>query len=137
MKYFYFYLIFFSIIIGCDQYREKETKRIRPQGVPPESIWSGGIDGGHWFQNISRSNDTLRYCIYSDYDGDLIVDAYFKLEVDDKYLNIIDYETIVLNSYNGFDITCSYNSDTIDASLVKIKPVLGGYEREIFDEYGK
>lgn len=49
--------------------------------IPQDAFWIGGIDGGQWYlvDSINKSNQTIYFKIYNDYNGDLIVDKPFKL----------------------------------------------------------
>lgn len=49
----------------------------RPVNVPAQAIWKGGHDGGHWIELVNMKNDTIRFRIYRDFDGALILDADF------------------------------------------------------------
>ncbi len=50
----------------------------RPSNVPVEAAWIGGCDGGIWLEFVDiQTPDTIRFKIYRDWNGDLILDANF------------------------------------------------------------
>ena len=52
----------------------------RPDSVPKEAIWKGDCDGGNWIELVNIDKDNVRFRIYRDWNGDLILDADFKYE---------------------------------------------------------
>jgi len=49
----------------------------KPDSVPKEAIWKGGCDGGNWIELVTIDEDNVRFRIYRDWNGDLILDADF------------------------------------------------------------
>lgn len=67
-----------AFLIGCtDQMKPPE----RPQKVPPEAVWAGGVDGGAWFLCKEVINKPVHYdcTIYNDYTGDIGTQGRFAL----------------------------------------------------------
>ncbi|MCK5855831.1 MAG: hypothetical protein KAG56_11475 [Sulfurovaceae bacterium] len=54
---FFFLMAFF--IVGCDVSLDNEPKR--PALIMANSVWVGGLDGGHWI-SCSKHNDNGYYC---------------------------------------------------------------------------
>ncbi|RZJ75467.1 MAG: hypothetical protein EOO45_05510 [Flavobacterium sp.] len=75
-------IIIFSLALIVIYFRNSEIGCAAPErvkNIPKDAVWKGGVDGGFWFQAVSR--DSLkagyRFRIYSDYNGELIIDADF------------------------------------------------------------
>ncbi len=65
--------IFDSAEIPCDPPEKVE-------GVPKKASWGGGCDGGFWFElvKLNKNSANLRVRIYSENDGELVLDSDFK-----------------------------------------------------------
>jgi len=75
--------IFVNIGVGCDPPQ-------KPNKVPNSAVWKGGCDGGNWIELVSVEKEKIRFRIYRDWNGKLILDADFEYNIaSDKYLNII------------------------------------------------
>jgi hypothetical protein len=62
------YLEIFSFILN--RFYEK---------IPENAVWSGGCDGGYWFEQVDYNSvhNYYRIRIYNDFDGNLELDAEF------------------------------------------------------------
>lgn len=49
----------------------------RPDVLPKEAVWKGGCDGGNWIELVSIEKEKIRFRIYRDWNGELILDADF------------------------------------------------------------
>lgn len=49
----------------------------KPSNVPVSAVWKGGCDGGSWVELVDIKADTIRFRIYRDWNGNLILDADF------------------------------------------------------------
>lgn len=73
-------IIFVTNIYIKIQYHPTTNVPNHPAGVPLSAVWFGGPDGGTFFDLVEIKNDSIyRFKIYSDYSGDLMMDADFKL----------------------------------------------------------
>ena len=91
-------LLFIWLIIPYDRVWEK------PENVPDSAVWVGGCDGGNWIELVDFKEDTIRFRLYADWNGELILDADFVYQKKDdtrltkanwdKYLNYFDGEVI-------------------------------------------
>jgi hypothetical protein len=50
----------------------------KPTNVPASAVWKGGCDGGSWIELVSIKEDKIRFRIYRDWNGKLILDADFE-----------------------------------------------------------
>lgn len=73
-------VIFISLdIFGCNRSENKSPGR--PQNVPLSAIWSGGLDGGVWFDcREDIQNNSNECAIYSDQKGELWIKARYQLQ---------------------------------------------------------
>lgn len=46
--------------------------------LPKEAVWKGGCDGGNWIELVLIEKEKVRFRIYRDWNGELILDADFK-----------------------------------------------------------
>lgn len=66
-------IILFS---GCTGVSDPE----RPPSVPTTAIWSGGPDGGNWFDCDSKNNSEYNYCtVYADVTGVVLETGHYQL----------------------------------------------------------
>jgi hypothetical protein len=71
----------------------------RPESVPLDAVWGGGIDGGYWLdcQELTEIQDAFYCMLYNDYSGDLEFQWQFYTERLDRsltceqILNLFDY----------------------------------------------
>ena len=52
----------------------------KPSNVPPAAAYIGGCDGGHWMELVSITDKKVRFRIYRDWNGELLLDADFKYD---------------------------------------------------------
>ena len=71
-------LIVFGILFSKWFFNQHCEPPKKPNGVPVSAVWKGGCDGGNWIELVSIKNDTLRFKIYRDWNGDLLLDADFE-----------------------------------------------------------
>lgn len=83
----------------------------RPNSVPKTAIWSGGNDGGYWFEykNYNKETNEFNIVIYNDISGKILIKSNFVLKNDcksifphnDKLLKEINYyangEIVLIN----------------------------------------
>jgi hypothetical protein len=99
--------------------------------VPVLAVWKGGCDGGNWVELVDIKADTIRFRIYRDWNGDLILDADFV----SKNCNNLQLTKTNWNEYiAGFDgdalgICSKFQSDSSYCQLVPVFPAY--YEEKI------
>ena len=82
---------------------------------PKGAVRIGDLKDIYWLKKISVSHNSMRICIYNDYNGDLALDADFP---------IVDFNDTTLNGICAFD-PCHlllYNGHTVEPSKI-----YGGY----------
>lgn len=101
----------------------------KPKNVPISAIWSGAQDGGYWYELVDIKDSIYRFKVYSDYDGELLLDADYKLK----------YPTITKNNwhkihpyYSGDSVTTIDSNKSIYFEL--IYPAYGGSDWNIIKE---
>jgi hypothetical protein len=112
----YFLFTFLIFLVACNSFEDKHLKK--PKGVPNNSFWAGGVDGGNWFfvKSINSHRNMARIAVYNDQSGELIVDKSFMLVCNaDKYTFINDLKEQI----SGFDGKNIYfiKSDTVSCWL--------------------
>lgn len=137
--------IFIIVISGCTFiwfiFIQPHLYDIQPErlpNIPKTAVWSGGIDGGEWFElvKINKKKKTYRIKVYNDGTGDLIIDANFVIEdgCSNKYplnkdiLNYLFYyetENISLMQEKRNKTKKPIGSH---CSLKMIQPAYGGYD---------
>lgn len=104
-------VIFLSVILLNNLMKLPCDPPKRSENVPKTAIWSGGCDGGHWFEQVGRIsvNNRYRIRIYNDYDGNLELDAEFGAS--DTCKKVVKDEIIVnkILVYNGEQIILKGN----------------------------
>lgn len=110
----------------------------RLPNIPKEAIWKGATDEGFWIDivDLDATNRTVRVKIYTDYNGELALDANFKeqskCEITPFTKKNILNNIIAFSSKSGIE-----NRDEIwlknHCSLKMIRPAYGG----IFGEQDK
>lgn len=68
-------VLYFSVSINTNTGCPPPEK---PKNVPESAAWAGGCDGGNWIELVSIEEKELRFRIYRDWNGDLILDADFE-----------------------------------------------------------
>jgi hypothetical protein len=78
----------------------------RVKGIPINSFWVGGADGGQWYliDNINKQLNIVHFKIYNDFNGELIADKDFRLHCDP--IDKIDLDNLKeqINGYDGIRI---------------------------------
>ena len=103
-----FILLIFAIFISIIDIEEA----IEP---PKGAVRIGDLKDIYWLKKISVSHNSMRICIYNDYNGDLALDADFP---------IVHFNDTTLNCICAFD-PCHlllYNGHTVEPSKI-----YGGY----------
>ena len=74
----------------------------RPNGVPYNTFWIGGADGGQWYQidSIDKRLSVAWIKIYNDFSGELQINRQFNLHCDSS--TNIDLDSLKY-SIDGFD----------------------------------
>ncbi|MCK6612178.1 MAG: hypothetical protein L6Q78_14200 [Bacteroidia bacterium] len=72
-------LVMFGIVLTWFIIRVPNTSEpSRHRSVPKYAVWSGGVDGGFWFDYIeSKTQNKVHLKIFNDYSGELVLDADF------------------------------------------------------------
>lgn len=100
--------------------------------IPENSKWIGSVDEGFWFfiVSVDSTKKETRIQVYNDYNGNLAIDANYKLQSGCE-VNPFTIENIRDNiSYYGFhDIELKEQS----CKLNLLKPVIGGEFSEIIE----
>ena len=94
-----FFLLIFAIFISIIDIEEA----IEP---PKGAVRIGDLKDIYWLKKISVSKNSMRICIYNDYNGDLALDADFPtVNFNDTTLNDIRiFEPCYLVLYNGHTV---------------------------------
>jgi len=99
----------------------------KPNGVPQSAAWVGGCDGGNWIELVSIEKEKVRFRIYRDWNGDLILDADFEYQGCDEFrLTKSNWEEYV--AYFGSAIELMNKSGVNDRC--RLEPVYPAYEEE-------
>lgn len=103
----------------------------RPTDVPISAIWSGGQDGGYWYELVNIKDSIYRFRVYSDYDGELCLDADYKL----KYPTITENNWHEMHPYYSGDSVITIDTNkTLYFEL--LYPAHGGCDWDIIkDEF--
>ncbi len=106
---------------------------IRPSSVPKEAFWRGAPDEGFWFEiiNVDSISKTVRFKIYSDYNGDVVLDADFREKCNCKTIPF-SKENIISNlmalDYRDGKYGEIWMANRCDLEM--IKPAYGGRFKE-------
>ena len=99
----------------------------KPANVPVAAIWKGGCDGGNWVELVDIKADTIRFRIYHDWNGDLLLDADFVSEkCNDLQLTKINWNEYI----TGFDGTAIHTTILSDNMYCRLVPVYPAYYEE-------
>ncbi len=99
-------------LLGCKF--EKATTAVRPDNVPVEAIWGGGVDGGTWLHCLPPETPFRYYCeVYDDFSGVLIWEDFFQLKIVNwndeterpEYSSLDSYKILPSSSFNGASIS--------------------------------
>ncbi len=50
----------------------------KPETVPPAAVWKGDCSGGHWIAFVAAEGEKIRFRIYEERKGALLLDADFE-----------------------------------------------------------
>jgi len=108
--------IFLIVACGCKSLENNDSKR--PNKVPKDSFWAGGIDGGNWYhiKSINNHRNIARIAVYNDQDGSLIIDKYFMLICDANKYTFIQELKVQISSFDGKNIYF-IQSDSVNCYL--------------------
>ena len=93
-------------LLGCDS---SMTIPRKPDNVSASAVWSGGPDGGHWFDCENGGNKFRYKCvIFNDYNGEIITRGSFVLRKSIWNESIgratyVETEAIESPQYNYYD----------------------------------
>jgi hypothetical protein len=84
-------------------------EHVRPDGVPPNAVWAGGVDGGNWITCSANAGNGFNQCIvYHDFTGEVRLSGEFALEalgrpatrdeLDFRYADILDRSIYLENN---------------------------------------
>jgi hypothetical protein len=75
--------IFLNFINYSGCLKNDVTPPERIEGIPQDAVWHGGIDGGHWYKFIEKTDSiTFRFQLFDDVTGKLIQEGKFKAKGD-------------------------------------------------------
>lgn len=90
-------------LAGCDFVKVGSSPEApaRPNGVPNEAVWAGGVDGGNFLlMSPTRQDGTYSLKVYHDYTGELEFDGTVRLDgVNRAPIAVTDGKTF--NSWDG------------------------------------
>jgi hypothetical protein len=99
----------------------------KPANVPVLAVWKGGCDGGNWVELVDIKADTIRFRIYHDWNGNLLLDADFVSEnCNDLQLTKENWNEYI----TYFDGTKIYTKIQSDSSYCRLVPVFPAYYEE-------
>ena len=73
---------------------------VRPECVPTEAKWVGGVDGGYYYDLKSDFSDTSHFVIYYDFSGDKAYDGWFVCDSNFERIANQDWRDMV-DFYDG------------------------------------
>jgi hypothetical protein len=125
-------LIFIVLVCGLIFWKwffnQPCTPPDKPKNVPDKAIWKGGCDGGNWVELISIDKQKIRFKIYRDWNGELILDADFVyVECDTFHLtktNWIKCGGDFINGSIGIKTNCFNNINC------RLEPIYPAYFEE-------
>lgn len=85
---------------------------VKSGNVPVSAVWKGGCDGGNWVEFVETRGDTIRLRLYTDWSGELIVDA--------DYVSG-NCESIHLSNDNWSDIISFFDGSIVYSTVIKSK----------------
>ncbi len=112
-------LLFMLIMISSCAEKSSQTseQRKRPDNVPVDAFWQGGVDGGQWYQCKNSSQKFQYHCvIYDDVTGD--IDYQGDMEF---YVNINNGSKIIpLRSYLQKQQLSAEDVNFFDGDLINL-----------------
>ncbi|NRD74482.1 hypothetical protein HQQ94_14805 [Shewanella sp. VB17] len=76
-------------------------QRIKPENLPHQAQWVGGIDGGDWIDCQNIDDSTISCSIYTENSGELIEKSLFKGALEGNGLQIDFYDGSKIVTLNG------------------------------------
>lgn len=99
----------------------------KPANVPVSAIWKGGCDGGNWVELVDIRVDTIRFRIYNQSIGDLMLDADFvPANCDDLQLTKTNWNKYI----SFFDGTILYTKFVSNDHYCRLVPIFPAYYEE-------
>lgn len=98
----------------------------KPIVVPKEAAWKGDCDGGHWVELVSIKKEKVRFRIYQDWNGELILDADFNYRNCDN-LKLTNSNWAEYISY--FDESLKIN-ETSNTNKCRLEPIYPAYQHD-------
>jgi hypothetical protein len=100
----------------------------KPDNVPSSAVWKGGCDGGNWIELVSLKEDVVRFRIYRDWNGKLMLDADFNYQECSNFrLNENNWENCAgdfINGNIGIHVNCHSNIKC------RLEPIYPAYYEE-------
>jgi hypothetical protein len=100
----------------------------KPSCVPISAVWKGACDGGAWIEFVSVKKDTIRFRIYRDWNGDLMMDADFTYKDCGNLRLTKDNWNEYVTFFDGHTLNIYKKSDDSYCQLNLIYPLF--YEEE-------
>lgn len=102
IKHILFLFVFITaiLVIIKIEFKSFNDNSERPDKVPKTAVWSGGVDGGYWFDfvNYNKKNKVYSIIIFEEIKGEVVLNGKFiqkgscdKLPLDKKILKMINY----------------------------------------------
>ena len=95
--------------------------------IPSSAIWKGGCDGGVWMELVDIKADTIRFRIYQDWNGELLLDANF---VSENCTDLLLTSTNWSEYIDYFDGTKIYSKVQVGNGYCRLVPVFPTYYEE-------
>ncbi len=112
-----------------------------PKDVPGNAVWKGACDGGIWMELVSLDSEIVRFRIYRDWDGELILDADFKYEdcknfhlTESDWADKVAYFENEITFYRSSEIFYDPSNPSRRCRLEPIFPAYGGSLLDILRE---
>ncbi len=124
-------LLVVAIIFGEWLFNQPCPPPEKPKNVPIDAVWKGGCDGGNWIELVSIEKDKIRFRIFRDWNGDLILDANF------KHQNCSNFELTKSNwseQVAYFETTIELADRKGNNKRCSLEPIYPAYFKEKFDE---
>ena len=100
----------------------------KPKNVPKEAVWKGDCDGGSWVELVSINENKVRFKIYRDWNGELVLDADFESKDCTNYRitknNWIECSGDFINGDIGIHVDCDSNLKC------RLEPIYPAYYEE-------
>lgn len=117
-------VLYFSVSINTNTGCPPPEK---PNNVPKSAVWAGGCDGGNWIELVSIEKEKIRFRIYRDWNGDLILDADFEYKDCNEFrLSESNWSEYVSYFGNAIELM---DKEGINARC-RLEPIYPAYEEE-------